>query len=102
LSEYKGRIGFVNFVQDIVPHCDCAAPSGQPVVQDVGIVFSFDSVAADKASLDLIDRAPIIPGSTSATPPDVLGKIHQTDSLVQLVTAEKLGVGTLKYEMVAI
>lgn len=102
LSEYKGRIGFVNFVQDVVPHCDCAAPSGQPVVQDVGIVFSFDPVAVDKASLDLVDRAPIIPGSTSVTPPDVLGKMHQTDSLVQLVTAEKLGVGTLKYEMVAI
>jgi uncharacterized Fe-S center protein len=102
LSEYKGRIGFINFVQDVVPHCDCAAPSGQPVVQDVGIVFSFDPVAADKASLDLVDRAPIIPGSTSVTPPDVLGKMHQTDSLVQLVTAEKLGVGTLKYEMVAI
>ena len=102
LSAYKGRIGFVNFVQDVVPHCDCAAPSGQPVVQDVGIVFSFDPVAVDKASLDLIDRAPIIPGSTSVTPPDVLGKMHQTDSLVQLVTAEKLGVGTLKYEMVAI
>ena len=102
LSEYKGRIGFVNFVQDVVPHCDCAAPSGQPVVQDVGIVFSFDPVAVDKASLDLIDRAPIIPGSTSVTPPDLLGKMHQTDSLVQLVTAEKLGIGTLKYEMVAI
>lgn len=102
LSEYKGRIGFVNFVQDVVPHCDCAAPSGQPVVQDVGIVFSFDPVAADKASLDLIDRAPIIPGATSVTPPDLLGKMHQTDSLVQLVTAEKLGVGTLEYEMVAI
>ncbi len=102
LSEYKGRIGFVNFVQDVVPHCDCAAPSGQPVVQDVGIVFSFDPVAVDKASLDLVDRAPIIPGSTSVTPPDLLGKMHQTDSLVQLVTAEKLGIGTLKYEMVTI
>jgi len=102
LSEYKGRIGFLNFVQDVVPHCDCAAPSGQPVVQDVGIVFSLDPVAVDKASLDLIDRSPIIPGSTSVSPPDVLGKMHQTDSLVQLVTAEKLGVGSLKYEMVAI
>ncbi|MDR9459569.1 MAG: DUF362 domain-containing protein [Dehalococcoidia bacterium] len=102
LSEYKGRIGFINFVQDVVPHCDCAAPSGQPVVQDVGIVFSLDPVAADKASLDLVDRAPIIPGSISVTPPDLLGKMHQTDSLVQLITAEKLGVGTLKYDMVTI
>jgi len=102
LSECKGRIGFVNFIQDVVPHCDCAAPSGEPIIQDIGVVFSFDPVAADKASLDLIDRAPIIPGSTSAMPPDLLGKMHRTDSLVQLATAEKLGVGTLKYEMVSV
>jgi len=102
LSAYKGMIGFVNFIQDVVPYCDCAAPSGEPVIQDVGIVFSFDPVAVDKASLDLIDRAPIIPGSTSAMPPDLLGKMHRTDSLVQLATAEKLGVGTLKYEMFSV
>jgi len=102
LSAYKGRVGFVNFIQDVVPYCDCAAPSGEPVIQDVGIVFSFDPVAADKASLDLIDRAPIIPGSTSAMPPDLLGKMHHTNSLVQLETAEKLGVGTLKYDMVLV
>jgi hypothetical protein len=102
LAGYKGRIGFVNFIQDVVRHCDCAAPSGEPIVQDIGIVFSFDPVAADKASLDLIDRAPIIPGSTSATPPDLLGKIHRTDSSVQLTTAENLGVGTLKYEIVSV
>jgi uncharacterized Fe-S center protein len=102
LAGYKGRIGFVNFIQDVVRHCDCAAPSGEPIIQDIGIVFSLDPVAADKASLDLIDRAPIIPGSTSAMPPDLLGKIHRTDSSVQLTTAENLGVGTLKYEIVSV
>jgi uncharacterized Fe-S center protein len=102
LSEYKGRIGFINFIQDIVPHCDCAAPSGEPIVQDVGVVFSFDPVAVDKSSCDLIDQAPIIPGSTSAMPPDLLGKIHRTDSSVQLSTAEKLGIGTSKYDMVSV
>ncbi len=102
LSGYQGRIGFLNFIQDVVPHCDCAAASGKPVIQDVGIVLSFDPVAIDKASLDLVDRAPIVPGSTSAVPPDLLGKIHGTNSLVQLTTAEKLGTGTLKYEMVSV
>lgn len=102
LAGYQGRIGFINFIQDVVPHCDCAAPSGKLIIQDVGIVFSFDPVAIDKASLDLIDRAPIVPGSTSATPPDILGKIHGTNSLVQLTTAEKLGIGTLEYEMVSV
>jgi len=102
VSAYRGRIGFVNFIQDVVPHCDCAAPSGRPIVQDIGILFSFDPVAIDKASLDLIDRAPIVPGSTSATPPDLLGKLHETNSLVQLITAEKLGIGTLKYELISV
>jgi hypothetical protein len=99
-SACRGRIGFLNFVQDVVPYCDCAAPSGEPVIPDVGIVFSLDPVAADKASLDLIDRAPVIPGTTSEVPPDLLGKMHHTDSLVQLETAEKLGVGTMQCEMV--
>ena len=102
LSRYQGTIGFINFIQDVVPYCDCTPSSGKPVIQDVGLVFSFDPVAADKASLDLIERAPVIPGSTSRSAPDILGKIHQTDSLVQLKTAEKLGMGTLKYEIVSV
>ena len=92
----------MNFIQDVVPHCDCLASSGKPVVQDIGIAFSFDPVAIDKASLDLIDQAPIVPGSTSATPPNLLGKIHGTNSLVQLTTAERLGIGALKYEMISV
>jgi len=102
LSEYKGKIAFVNFIQDVVPHCDCAAPSGNPVVQDVGIAFSFDPVAIDKASLDLVDKSPIIPGATSAKPPDILGKMHHTSSLIQLETAEKLGAGSTKYKLVPV
>ena len=92
----------MNFIQDIVPYCDCAAPSGNPVVQDVGMALSFDPVAIDKASLDLVDKSPIIPGATSAKPPDILGKMHHTNSLVQLETAEKLGIGTLKYKLVPV
>jgi uncharacterized Fe-S center protein len=101
-SQFKGKVVFVNFIQDVVPFCDCAAPSGNPVVQDVGIALSFDPVAIDKASLDLIDKSPIIPGATSTKPPDILGKMHHTSCLVQLETAEKLGVGTLKYKLIPV
>jgi uncharacterized Fe-S center protein len=102
LSGYKGKAIFVNFIQDVVPLCDCAAPSGNPVVADVGIAMSFDPVAVDKASLDLIDKSPVIPGATSAKPPDILGKMHHTSSLVQLETAEKLGAGSTKYKLVTV
>ncbi|MEE8469947.1 MAG: DUF362 domain-containing protein [Dehalococcoidia bacterium] len=98
----RGRIAFVNFIQDVVPLCDCAAASGNPVVQDVGIAFSFDPVAIDKASLDLIDQAPIVPGSTSAKPPDLLGKMHHTSSLIQIETAAKLNIGTPEYDLVSV
>jgi uncharacterized Fe-S center protein len=100
VSRHEGIMAFVNFIQDVTPDCDCAVPSGQPIVQDVGIAFSFDAVAADKASLDLIDHATMIPGSTSTLPPDLLGNMHHTDSLIQLKTAEKLGIGTLTYELI--
>jgi uncharacterized Fe-S center protein len=102
MSHYKGKVAFVNFIQDVVSYCDCAAPSGNPIVQDVGIAFSFDPVAIDKASLDLIDKSPVISGSTKARPPDILGKMHHTSSLVQIETAEKLNMGTTKYKLIPV
>ena len=100
LSQFRGRVGFLNFVQDVTPHCDCATPSGLPIVQDVGILASLDPVAIDKASLDLIDKA--TPLVTSLKPPDVLGKLHDTDSLVQLRVAERLKLGSLDYELIRV
>ena len=102
MSAFRGRSIFINFIQDVVPLCDCAAASGRPIVQDVGIALSLDPVAVDRASLDLVDRAPIIPGTTSFTPPDLLGKIHNTSSLVQMKTAEKLRLGSMDYELVTV
>jgi len=98
-SKFTGKIGFINFVQDVTPMCDCTAPSGRPVVADVGILASYDPVAIDKASLDLIDQAPLVSGATEARPPDLLGKMHGVSSLVQLKVAEKLGMGSLDYEL---
>lgn len=102
VERYHGIIGYMNFIQDVVPYCDCTAPSGNPLVQDVGILFSSDPVAIDKASFDLIDGAPALPGVDVPSSPDLLGKLHGTSSLVQLATAEKLGAGTTRYNLVAI
>lgn len=102
LKNFRGRSGFINLVQDVTPHCDCAAPSGRPIVQDVGILASLDPVAIDKASLDLVDRSPLMQSPPPATPPDLLGKLHGTDSLVQLRTAERLGLGSLDYRLITI
>ncbi|MBN2098848.1 MAG: DUF362 domain-containing protein [Dehalococcoidia bacterium] len=91
------RIGFVNFVQDVTPHCDCAAPAGRVLFPDIGILASTDPVGLDKASLDLIDRARMIGVTKPISGPDKLGKWHQVDSLVQLRTAQELGMGSMDY-----
>lgn len=96
----RGRVAFLNFIQDVTPLCDCCTPAGIPVVQDVGILASLDPVAIDMASIDLVDKARII--SKLARPPDLLGKINGTDSLVQLRTGQKLGLGSLKYKLVRV
>ena len=102
LHRFEQKIGFINFVQDVTPHCDCAAPAGRAIVQDVGILASLDPVAIDKASLDLIDRAPVIMSPALPDPPDILGKMHNTDSLVHLRVAQRLGLGSLDYQLLTI
>jgi len=102
LQKFSGRSGFINFVQDVTPHCDCASPSGMPLVQDVGVLASLDPVAIDKASLDMVDKAALIGSSLIADQPDRLGKLHGTDSLVQLKTAQKLGLGSLEYRLIPV
>ncbi len=100
MQRFKGRAVFVNLIQDVTPCCDCASPAGLPLIADVGILASADPVAVDKASLDLIDKAPAIHPSLPATGPDRLGAMHGTDSLIQLRVAERLGLGSLAYRLI--
>ncbi len=102
LKNFNGRMGFINFVQDVTPQCDCFDRAVKPLVQDVGILASLDPVAIDKASMDLIDQSPVIVSPAPASPPDLVGKIYGIDSLVQLRTAERLGLGSLDYNLIAL
>jgi len=101
-NKFKGRIGYVNFIQDVTIHCDCAAPGGRAVVQDIGILASLDPVAIDKASIDLIDQAPFVLSPNQVNPPDLLGKLNKCDSLIQLKTAERLGLGSVNYNLITL
>ncbi|MDI9644523.1 MAG: DUF362 domain-containing protein [Candidatus Verstraetearchaeota archaeon] len=92
---------FLNFIFDVTPMCDCAAPAGRLVVQNVGVLASKDPVAIDSASIDLIDSAELLP-SWKVTPPDVLGKINETDSWIHIREAEALGLGSRKYSLVMV
>jgi uncharacterized Fe-S center protein len=98
LNGLKSKIGYLNFIQDVTPLCDCCTPSGKALIQDIGILTSLDPVAIDKASIDLIDKEMSGPFWRK----DKIGKLNKTSSLIHLKTAEKLGVGSLRYRLVEV
>ncbi len=99
LSRFRDKVAFINFVQDITPDCDCAPPSGLPVVSDIGILASMDVVAIDKASLDLVAEAKPAEKYRHVRSPDILGAINGTDSLIQIRVAQELGLGQMAYQL---
>ena len=99
LSRFHSKVAFINFVQDVTPLCDCATPSGLPVIPDIGILSSRDVVAIDKASLDLIARTRPIGKYSDISSLDILGEINETDSLIHVRIAQELGLGDMAYEL---
>jgi len=84
---------YFNFLNHITPHCDCMGIKEAPMLDDIGILASSDPVAVDQASLDMVIK----------TAGDVFKKAHpQIDGTVQLKYAEEIGLGSRKYEVIAI
>ncbi|HUX99371.1 MAG TPA: DUF362 domain-containing protein [Candidatus Deferrimicrobium sp.] len=101
------NIGYINCILDVSPICDCAPYSDTPFVPDLGILAGFDPVAIDKASLDLINQAPILPGSVLTTSTDnKIGSIYassfETDPFTIIEAAKKLQLGSLNYSLIKI
>ncbi|MBQ6321097.1 ferredoxin, partial [Candidatus Saccharibacteria bacterium] len=74
--------------------CDCDANQGDPVMSDIGIFASLDPVANDQAFIDAIWAA------EDAGAKDLRGRIDSLEGRAILPYAEKLGLGTTKYDLV--
>ena len=48
---------YINLIKNITLLCDCVSDSGSIIAPDVGVLFSENPVAIDKASVDLINEA---------------------------------------------
>ena len=102
----QGRPHFhISIVTQVSPFCDCHPENDAPVVPDLGMFASFDPVALDKACIDAVNAAPVIPGSAleavHASNPDHFTAIHPiTDWRWQISHAEKLGLGSSEYELI--
>ena len=100
-----GRPNFhISLVIDVSPYCDCHAENDLPLIPDVGMFASFDPVAIDAACADMANKQPVIHGcALEQESGDHFNHMHPTtDWRGCLVHAEKIGVGTMDYELIEI
>lgn len=99
IAEYAGAIlsrfpkaVFINVLENITKECDCMGTAQKPMMEDVGILFSDDIVAIDRASLDLANKF-----SNGQ-----FAKINAIDKEKQIQSAAELNLGSVDYELVEI
>ncbi|KYO66153.1 hypothetical protein ATZ99_13450 [Thermovenabulum gondwanense] len=103
----KGRILYVNFITEVQPECDCMPMADTPLIQDQGVLVSFDIVAVEQASLDLINGADPLPQSKASDKSvkkgeNILKKVTGKDAQLQIDAAFELGLGSREYELIEI
>jgi len=101
----------INFIMNVSPDCDCWGFNDYPLVPDIGIAASFDPVALDQASADLVKAAPALPGSKICDThssddhqgEDKFKKAHpETYWESGLDHGVKIGLGTREYELITV
>jgi uncharacterized Fe-S center protein len=118
LKGKEGRAAFVNFALSITGDCDCmgnsaegeTSPKGGPderIVNDIGILGSTDPVAVDQAAVDLIEKTAGKPLDKISKYPNLNGPPRLARSSgeagkYQLEHAEKIGLGSRKYQLIEI
>jgi uncharacterized Fe-S center protein len=94
LMNKKGKGAYINFAIKITKECDCLAKDDPRVVDDIGLFASVDPVAVDKACVDAVNRK---------AGKELFMELHpERDWRQQLLHAEKIGLGTLDYELIKV
>jgi uncharacterized Fe-S center protein len=105
-----GRPHFhISLVIDVSPNCDCHAENDVAIIPDIGMFASFDPVALDMACADAANRASVNAGSYleeqaskhTCDERDHFRIAHpETNWMVCVDHAEKIGIGTKTYELI--
>lgn len=93
-KEQNKPILYITVMNALSLECDCDAHQGDPVMADLGIVASLDSVANDQAFIDMIWN------STDPGAKKLQERIDGQLGREILPYAESLGLGTRNYELI--
>lgn len=108
-----GRPNFhISLIVDVSPNCDCHGENDVPILPNIGMMASFDPVALDQACADACLAASPLPGSqlakNMADPHFVDHHDHFVNSAPEsewescLAHAEKIGLGSRKYNLITV
>ena len=102
---HKEKMGYINFVIDVTPECDCFDISQRTIVSDIGILASRDPVALDKACYDLVNdnigkKDSILKVGHQPGEDKFTGLHKETRGDLQFSYAEQLGMGSTEYELI--
>jgi uncharacterized Fe-S center protein len=100
----------INFIMDVSPNCDCWNCNDAAIVPNIGMAASFDPVALDQASADLVSKSAANINTVLNTRQygelqnvDKFKLLHpNTDWEAGLKYAEEIGLGSRNYELVTV
>jgi len=93
-KEKPNRMVYFNFAIKITKDCDCLGRKAERVVDDVGILASFDPVALDKATVDLVAKK---------AGKDLFETLWPNCQYRrQLEHGQEIGLGSMEYELIEV
>lgn len=93
---FKDRMLYINVMKNMSVDCDCCAKAEDPCMCDIGMLASIDPVALDKACLDLVYN------SKDKGKTVLIERIESRGGNSIIDYAEKLGIGSSKYNLINI
>lgn len=94
VRHFNGNMVFINVMKNMSVDCDCCSVAEDPCMADIGILASLDSIAIDRACLDLV-YASDDPGRDH-----LLERIESRNGAHTIDAAAELGLGSKEYELV--
>lgn len=94
IMDYEKNIVFINVMANMSVDCDCCAVAEDPCMKDIGILASTDPVALDQACIDLVYN------SSDSGKDHLIERIESRNGIHTIEAAEKLKVGTRKYDLI--
>lgn len=88
----QNKVGYITFVMNVTPLCDCVPWSGRPIANDIGILASKDPVALEQACYDLVCKE---------MGHDVFKHAHPRINATRVIDyAYEMGMGNKDYELI--